>query len=278
MQMTPATLQKRHELTLFIEQVASHLAPVQAIIAIGSVASGHARPDSDIDAVAFLDPFDQYVLPAEAIWRPSDGTFHSIFHDIEGIQIDFARFDLRQWADPAFAWPEGRLAELAAGWVAFDRTGAVTRLISERTTYTEALRNARLDDAITWLDQHLGEDGPQVRWETLGPLVAHDRLHAAYGYLVQALFAINRRWQPWRNREMPALLALPWLPERFAERVLLALNAPALDRAGYDARVKALNELVAEVTARCQAEGIYGDDPIGDAFVRSHEEPGRAWN
>jgi hypothetical protein len=25
-------------------------------------------------------------------------------------------------------------------------------------------------------------------------------------------------------------------------------------------------------------ESIYGDDPVSEAFIRSNEEPGRAWN
>jgi len=118
-----------------------------------------------------------------------------------------------------------------------------------------------------------------VRWQSLGPLRAHDRLAAAYDCLVQALFAGNRRWRPWRNREMSYLLALPWLPDDFEARVLSALNAPAHDPAGYAARVAALRGLFADILARLVADGDYpADDPIGAAFVRSHEEPGRAWN
>jgi hypothetical protein len=29
---------------------------------------------------------------------------------------------------------------------------------------------------------------------------------------------------------------------------------------------------------RLVADGEYGDDVIGEAFIRSHNEPGRAWN
>jgi hypothetical protein len=167
---------------------------------------------------------------------------------------------------------------LSAGWVAFDRSGRVSELIAARTAYPDELRLARLDEAVTWLDQHLADDGPQIRWDSLGPAMAHDRLHAAYGYLAQALFACNRRWRPWRNREMASLLALPWLPEGFAGRVLAALNAPSLDYDGYMSRVAALRGLFEDVLARLVAEGVYAGDPIGEAFVRSHEEPGRSWN
>jgi hypothetical protein len=247
------------------------------------IATGLARPDSDIDAIIFLDPFDWYIVPAEFKWRPSDGTFNSIFSqeagvDEESMEFDFARLDLTQWADPSYAWPEGRCAELCEGWMAFDRSGQIAELITERTAYSDDVRIGRLDEAITWLDQHLSGDGPQRRWDSLGPIMAHDRLQAAYDYLVQALFAYNRRWRPWRNREMSSLLRLPWLPPGSADRILTALNAPALDYTGYLARVDTLRTMFDALADRLVADGDYGEDAISEAFIRSHDEPGRAWN
>lgn len=207
--ITPATLEKRQQLLDFIECELAPQAAVQAVIGIGSIASGLARPDSDIDALVFFDPLDLHIVPAEFTWRPTDRTFHNMFSGADGINFDFMRCDLHHWTDPAFDWPEGRRAEIADGWLAFDRTRRVADLIRKRMAYDKATRIMRLDEAITWLDQHMGMDGPEVRWNSLGPLIAHDRLQAAYEYLIQALFAYNRRWQPWRNREMTALLALP---------------------------------------------------------------------
>jgi predicted nucleotidyltransferase len=277
--MTPATLRKRQELGAFIERLLAPEPAVQAVIAIGSVANGRAQPNSDIDALLFLDPYDEYIVPAESKWRPTDSSFHSIFEHVEdAIQLDFHRLDLTQWADPAYEWPEERRAELAAGWLAFDRSGRVRELIAERTAYTDEVRLARLDEAILWLDQHLSDDRPRRNWESLGPAIAHDRLQAAYEYLVQGLFAYNRHWRPWRNRQASALLALPWLPERFADRILPALNAPSLDEAGYQARAEALRGLVEDLVARLVADGVYGPNPTSEAFIRGHDEPGRAWN
>jgi predicted nucleotidyltransferase len=280
--MTPATEVKRKELLTFIERELKPVSAVQAVIGIGSIATGRMRPDSDIDAVVFFDPLDYYIVPAEFIWRPSDGTFHSIFSDDpevqeNGIQFDLLRLDWRTWSNPAFSWPEGRRAEFAAGWLAYDRHGKATSLITERTAYSETVRLDRLDEAITWLDQHLGGDGPLRRWQTLDPAIAHDRLQAAYHYLVQALFAFNRQWQPWRNRQMEALLALPWLPEKFRERVLLAANASSLHEEGYLARAGALRALFDDLLAHLTASGDYSNAPIDQAFIRQHDEPGYAW-
>jgi hypothetical protein len=281
--MTPATEIKRNELRAFIDRVLEPAPAVQGVVGIGSIASGNMRPDSDIDLVVFFDPMDWYIIPAEFLWRPSDGTFHQIFSEDEAvlkhsIQLDCMRVDLERWSDPTFLWPEARRAELSSGWIAFDRHGRVTELVAKHTAYSETLREKRLDHAIIWLDQHLGQDGPQVRWDSLGPTIAHDRLQAAYHNLVEALFAFNRAWLPWRNRQMDALLNLAWLPENFTERILLASNAPTLDFKGYMARVDAIRALFDDLTDKCVADGLYSAAPIDQAFIRNHDEPGFAWN
>ncbi|MEV5961609.1 nucleotidyltransferase domain-containing protein [Kribbella sp. NPDC051952] len=263
---------KRQQVKQFIERRLLQHDAVKAVVVIGSVAAGTAHVGSDIDVAIFLEPYDDYLVPAEAIWRQDDDTFHSIFSDVEGIQLDFHRYDLQRWRTAE--WSEPMRAELAAGWVAFDRDGEVTRLIAERSTYDDEHRIAQLDEAITWLDQHLDERDVEQRWETLDPLVAHDRLQAAYGYLVQGLFAANRRWRIWRNREMTALLALPWLPNGLE----YAAIADGHSKAAYLKRATALRDLFGQLQAHLQADGTYGTDPIGEAFIRSHDEPGRAWN
>ena len=60
--------------------------------------------------------------------------------------------------------------------------------------------------------------------------------------------------------------------------MLVANNTPSLDKKGYDRRVQALQTMFNEVLEQLKADGTYGTDPIGEAFVRSHEEPGRSWN
>lgn len=280
---TPATLQKRDQLVDFVQRKLVAYAPVQAVVGVGSIATGVAHAGSDIDAVVFLEPFDPYTIPAESIWRASDDTFHSIFTEDEalereGLQLDFKRLDLHQWRDPAFSWSEPMRAELGAGWTAYDRTGEVTRLITERTTYSDAHRLAQLDDAIVWLDQLLDQEEVAALWTRLGPAIAHDRLQSAYTYLVQALFAYNRRWRIWRNREMTVLLQLPWLPEDFERRVVAAMVAPDQDYSGYLQRAALLHGLFQALLQQLSADGLYGEQPIDEAFVRSHEEPGRAWN
>lgn len=279
--MTPATQEKRAQFLHFMEKILLPETAVQAAVGIGSIATGRMRPDSDIDIILFLDPYDLYIVPAEAIWLEKDDSFHSIFAEDaaiqQGLQLDFKRVDWQQWGNPTFAWPEERLSELASGWIAYDRHGEVTRQIQQRATYSDSLRQERLDEAITWLDQHLGWNAPQRNWETLGPAIAHDRLQAAYHYLVDGLFAYNRRWRIWRNRQMSGLLQLPWLPAGLAEDILLVGNAPSLDYAGYMARVDKLTTFFEAFQKKLIADGDYCE-PVDEAFIRRSEEPGRAWN
>jgi predicted nucleotidyltransferase len=281
-EMTPATEQKRAQFKQFIKQVVEVETAVKAIVGIGSIATGRMRPDSDIDAIVFLDPPNPHVLPAEGIWDPASDTFHSIFvedkrlHE-EGLPVDFYRVDWQEWTSAKFEWPEERKAELRNGWLAYDATGRMEHIIATRTAYNYDARLKRLDEAIVFIDNHLHWN-PEGKWETLGALTANDRMQAAYHYLVDALFAYNQAWRPWRNREMDALLRLPWLPENFEERALSAANPPSLDYAGYVARIEMLRSLFQDVLQQLIANGDYSHVPIDQAFIRSHEEPGRAWN
>jgi hypothetical protein len=279
--MTPATEKKRQQLLEFIEQVLAPEEAVKGVVGIGSIASGLMRPDSDIDAVVFLDPYDLFIVPAESKWNPVDNTYHSIFDHIEepqSIQLDLARHNLTEWSAPDFEWPEGNRAELSVGWIAYDPSGEITELIAQKTAYNEEVRQKRLDEALIWLDQHLTWSDPLQKWHAYGPTIALDRLSAAYRYLVQALFAYNRQWQIWRNREMQELLRLPWLPVDFENRVLIAANAPSLDEAGYKMRAAMLIELFQELLSELTNSGEYSAVPVDQAFIRQNQEIGRAWN
>jgi len=281
--MTGATLRKREQLLEFVQRKIAVHREVQAVVVVGSVATGKARPDSDVDAFVFFDPLDLYIVPAESVWRKQDDTFHSIFSDVgshvdEGLQLDLHRVDLGRWRDRAYVWPEAVRAELADGWIGFDRDGEVGRLIADRTAVPEAERQRLIDDALTWGDALTANDEPSERWISLGAADAADRLQAAYEDLVQGLFAYNRKWRPWRTREMTALLRLDWLPDNFGRRVMMAAISGGHDLAAYGARADALRDMFAELLEQLRADATYGDDPLSEAFIRSHDEPGRAWN
>jgi len=277
--MNPTTKRKREELSRFIQQEIIPEPSVQGVVVIGGVAKGIARADSDIDAVVFLESYDLYAIPAEFKWRPDDGTFHGIFSYVENsTHLDFTRLDLQGWSKPTYAWPESLCAELSEGWLAFDRSGIIQGLITERTYFSDETRQERLDDAIVNLDWLLNDSTVEHAWETLGAGNAHYRLHSAYDDLTQALFAYNRRWRTLRSRELTDLLMLPWLPEKFEEQLVLATNALSVTKEGYQQRAAILCEFFDGLVGQCQRDGIYGDNAVSEAFIRQHAEPGRDWN
>lgn len=277
--MNSVTEKKRADLLSYIDRHVISEPTVQGVVAIGSVATGLARANSDIDAVIFLDPLDFYAVPAEFYWQPETDTFHGIFSAVENvIQLDFKRLDLEEWSQPNYVWPEPICAELGEGWVAFDRTGQIEKLVTERTAFNDEIRQARLDETLIQLDQLLDISAAEQAWANLGSSYAHDRLHAAYDFLVQGIFAYNRRWRTWRSREMAYLFKLPWLPEGFEKQVLQASNALSSTFDGYEQRLNLLNQLFNKLVVQCQQDGLYGAEAIDEAFIRQHDEPGRDWN
>jgi nucleotidyltransferase-like protein len=277
--MNPATNRKQTELSRFIQQEIIKETSVQGVVVIGSVAKGIARADSDIDAVVFLEPFDLYAIPAEFKWRSDDGTFHGIFSEVENsIQLDLKRLDLQEWSKSTYVWPESICAELNEGWLAFDRNSHIQKLVAERTYFDDEIRQKRLDNAIVHIDWLLRDSTVEQTWELFGATIAHYRLHSAYDYLTQALFAYNRRWRTLRSRELSDLLKLPWLPEKFDEQLIFATNALSVTKDGYHERVTILHHFFNELVTKCQQDGIYSGDAVSEAFIRQHDEPGRNWN
>ena len=278
--MNKETEQKRKELTKYIQAEVIKESSIQGIVVIGSVAKGTARSDSDIDAVVFLEPYDPYAVPAESKWKTDTRKYYGVFSDVRGyIQLDFfKRVDLQKWSQPNHEWPDAICAELSEGWIAFDRKDQIKQLIAEKTIYKDKIRQARLDEALTKLDWLLKDSTIERTWDTLGDKFAHYRLHSAFDYLLQSIFAYNRRWRTLRSRELADLVNMQWLPKEFDENLLKLTNALTETRTGYLERAKSMKQCFDEVIERCQQDGLYGKYAVSEAFIRLHDEPGRDWN
>ena len=280
MMINKETEQKRVELAKYIQTEIIQESSVQGIIVIGSVAKGTARSDSDIDAVVFLAPYDLYAVPAESKWHPGTRKYYGIFQDVRDcIQLDFfKRLDLQKWSQPTYVWPEAICAALSEGWIAFDRNDHIHQLIAEKTKYKDGFRQERLDESLTKVDWLLNDSTIERTWDTLGAVVAHYRFHTAFDYLIQAIFAYNRRWRTLRGREMTTIINLGWLPQEFDQRLLQLSNALEETKEGYLERAKSLKYCFDEVVAICQGDGLYGKNAVNEAFIRLYDEPGRDWN
>jgi hypothetical protein len=252
--MNKETEQKRAAFARYIQIEIIPETSVQGIVVIGSVSKGTAHSDSDIDAAVFLEPYDLYAVPAESKWQPDTREYHGIFSDVRNfIQLDFSkRLDLRKWSQPNYEWPEPICAELSEGWVAFDRKDQIRKLIAEKTVYKEEIRQIRLDEALTKLDWLLKDSSVERTWDTLGATVAHYRLHTAFDYLTQALFAFNRRWRTLRSRALADLINLGWLPKNFDQQLFKLTNALCETKEGYLERAEALQYCFKEVAGICQ--------------------------
>ena len=270
---------KRAQLSAYIQQELSGEKAVRGVVAIGSVGAGTAGLGSDIDAFVFLDPLDLYALPAEFQWRQSEGSYHGIFVDVhDAIQFDFKRVSLQEWSRNGFDWPEPVRLELSLGWIAYDIDGQVASLIKRKTAYIDDVRQGRIDSAILRLDQLLGNGRVEEAWSRHGAAAAHDRLNDAYDQLLSGVFAYNRQWRPWRSREQSHIAQLGWLPSLLRERPADLVVPVTSSQDGYYERARRLGVCFITLIEQCQKDGLYGADPISEAFERCYDEPGRDWN
>ena len=60
--------------------------------------------------------------------------------------------------------------------------------------------------------------------------------------------------------------------------MLGAMNALSETEEGYCRRLEVLQSLFDQVISKCQEDGLYGPNAVGEAFVRRNDEPGRSWN
>ena len=263
---TRHTLPKRAALQALIERVLAPEPDVQAVLAVGSVATGRARADSDIDAVVWLDPFDPHIAPAEFIWRPADGSFRSIFS---------AR--PRRPTTPGSTCT-GRPGRLARAWARLadgcwpaehglvgSRTPAVAAWLAERIAYPVAGRR-RVDEALVWLDQLLDE-AARARLADSGaagrPRSAVGRLRLAGGGAVCLSGALAAVAQP----RAGASAGAPWLPAGAPAWLEAVLTPPGAKRPmprGW----RRCGRSMARCAPACRRRRLWRR-PRGQAFVRT---------
>ena len=244
---------------------------------IGAVATNLTEASDTLEVAIFLHPLDYHIVPAEGVWLPEENWFDSAYSSKQGIRLAFRRLDWHTWLNPSFDWPETDKGLLSNGWLFHDPQDKVAPLIKRKSYYSDQLRFARLDEALVRLDALLMMSGT-ADWEKHGPAIAHDRLQAAYRYLVDGLFALHRRWQVPREKEMQHLLALPWLPPQFEARILELQTAVSPSKDAYEERFHTLKLLFQDFTAYLVDSGDYMTMPVDQALLRTTDEPGRPWN
>ena len=267
-----------HLTRLFIERELEPWPEFVAALIVGSVAHGEARPDSDVDCILVFDPPDERVVPAEFVWIPTDGSYHTISEvetsEVGVVQIDAKRVSLGEFRTRE--WEEGLKHDLVDALVLRDRSGEVTAILEERLRYSDELRRSRVAEHYARASYYAEEWRLRTWLSRGGPACAHDQLVAAFGEVVGLLHAYNGVWMPWRYRRLLSALKLPWLPEGFGECLdaIVAAASPTeeslAERRGWVVRV--LDAIGEEV----RAAGLLADP--GEAFAAAHPELGYGHN
>jgi len=249
-----------------------------AVLIVGSVAHGEARPDSDVDCVLVFDKMDEAIVPAEFVWAPATDSYHTIFEveasDVGGIQIDAKRVALDDFRRQE--WPESFKHELAHALVLYDRRQSVAEILKQRVAYPESLRLSRIRDHLGSAQYHL-EEWRLLGWIDRGGIEsAHDQLTAAFEELIQLLHAYNREWLPWRYRWMVSAQRLSWLPDDYPQKAVEITSRVSATKESVLKRRSEIRSMLDDTLDRLQTDGLLaGPD---EAFIAAHPWLGYAHN
>ena len=259
-----------------IEDMAHRLVEVPGVVGVmlgGSRARGEHRPESDWDIGVYyrgeldLDALRTLAGPGVDVAGPGDwGSWVNggAWLTIDGVSVDWILRDLDRveqvWADcragryevgiqvghPLGFWSPCYVGEVALGQVLADPAGELARLQEQTATYPALLRTA--------LVARVGEAGFLVAVAAKGAargdtLYVSLCLSRAFGVLVQALFAANRRWFLNEKGALGVAVALPGAPEGFGPRVQAVLGSLGGTAESLLAAVAEAQVLVDEISA-----------------------------
>ncbi|MCY0930932.1 nucleotidyltransferase domain-containing protein [Streptomyces sp. H27-H1] len=260
-----------------IKEMADRLAQVPGVSGVmlgGSRARGEHRPESDWDLGVYYrgDALDLGALRALAGpgvdvagpggWGPwVDG---GAWLKVDGVAVDWILRDLdrveRVWEDcregryevgvqpghPLGFWSPCYPGEVALGQVLADPTGGLAALRTSVSAYPEPLRDALIAGA--WEAEFLAAGAAKGAARADGLYVSLC-LSKAFGILVQALFAADRRWCLNEKGALAAAEALPSAPAGFGERVRTLLGVQGTTASSLTATVAEARTLVEETRA-----------------------------
>ncbi|MGW5396693.1 DUF4037 domain-containing protein [Streptomyces sp. NPDC003952] len=259
-----------------IKDMADRLAGVPGVRGVmlgGSRARGEHRPESDWDlGVYYRGPLDLAALGALAGpdvevagpggWGPwvNGGAWLRV----DGVAVDWILRDLdrveRVWQDcregryevgiqpghPLGFWSPCYPGEVALGQVLADPAGELAALRTSVAAYPEPLRKALLAGA--WEAEFLAA-GAAKGAARADALYVSLCLSRAFGILVQALYAADRRWCLNEKGALAAADLLPSAPPAFGERVRTLLGAPGTTPDSLTATVTEARTLIEETRA-----------------------------
>ncbi|MFF7991481.1 nucleotidyltransferase domain-containing protein [Kitasatospora xanthocidica] len=254
----------------------------------GSRARGEHRPGSDWDLGVYyrgeldLDGLREAAGPGVEVTGPGGwGPWVNggAWLRVDGVAVDWILRDLdrvqRVWEDcregryevgvqpghPLGFWSPCYAGEVAHGQVLADPTGELTRLKEQTAVYPEPLRGALtaaaweagflLDVAAKSVNGAAGAEGTAGASGTAGAdaLYVSLCLSRAFGVLVQALYAHDRRWCLNEKGSLAVAERLAAAPPDFGPRVRALLAAPGATAEELAATLARARELTRETVA-----------------------------
>jgi hypothetical protein len=272
--------------------VARRLGAIDGVVAValgGSRGRGDADGRSDVDLGLYYDPDRRPPLdalralarelddrhPEDAVtdfggWGPwiNGGAWLAV----NGVRVDWLYRDLAQVERVIAECQAGRptshyqpgyphgfhshyyLAEVHYGRALVDRGGAFAALQARTRPYPPRLREALLR-------HHLWEAGfavenavkPAARGDTM---FVTGCLHRGAACLLQAVFALNRRYLLHEKRALQIAATLERLPEGFAATLAGVLAAPGATPGALGKQVERMEALVASTRALCATAAV----------------------
>ncbi|MFE6050712.1 nucleotidyltransferase domain-containing protein [Kitasatospora sp. NPDC056446] len=263
-----------------IEGMAGQLADVPGVVGVmlgGSRARGEHLPGSDWDLGVYyrggldLDALRRSAGPGAEVAGPGDwGPWVNggAWLRVDGVAVDWILRDLdrveRVWADcrrgryevgvqaghPLGFWSPCYVGEVALGQLLADPEGELAALKQQTAHYPEPLREALL--AAAWEAGFLLDAAAKgaTRADVLYVSLCLSR---AFGVLVQALFAHDRRWCLNEKGALAVAGQLPAAPTDFGRRARALLAAPGGTAGELAATVSRARELARETVAALTA-------------------------
>lgn len=225
-------------------QLARRFAVLEGVVGValvGGLPLGQADRYSDLDLVVYLRHRTLRTWLLGAAPMP-EGMSRS-----QGIRLDLSYRDYAE--DEARPWSPTERWQASTAEVLYDPEGLVAALLADKGAYPPAERDRALAEALATTERLL--DSVVPAWLYRGDaLAAHHALGAALDALLAVLYLINERPFPGQHWGLRLAGELPWLPERWEERLAAALVVaePSNGEAGRRRRV--LSGLLRDCWAR----------------------------
>jgi predicted nucleotidyltransferase len=151
------------------------------------------------------------------------------------------------------SWSMDRRWSFSEAKIYYDPYGELRRLLKEKCRYRKRERRWLIMEGTVqseWFANRL----PKV-WVSRGDMLsAHAMFGYGVSYLLQAVFAINKRLIPYKKWDLNYSRKLPWLPDRFHEKLGEIYTMRDLTREEIDRRRRAFMYIWGPVRKRAEKE------------------------